>query len=117
MHPGMLALRELNERIGNLRDVRVSQVVRRGDDVEIAFDAERPFAVRLHRVVALRDRGVREGPLVAGIAFMPVTRYGRAAAAREGVDAESCLELWLDDVVGERVVHRLAAVATGAELV
>ena len=29
MHPGMLALPELNQRIGNLRDVRVSQVVRR----------------------------------------------------------------------------------------
>ena len=118
MHPGMLALRELNVRIGNLRGVRVSQVVRRGDDVEIAFDASPPFAMRLRGVLALRDRGVCSARLVAGIVFMPVTRYGRLAAARAGVDAARCVEIWLDDVIGGvRLVHRLAAVATGAELV
>jgi hypothetical protein len=39
MHPGMLALREVNDRINDLRNVRVSQVVRSGEEVEIAFDA------------------------------------------------------------------------------
>ena len=117
MHPGMLALRELNARINNLRGIVVSQVVRRGDDVEIAFEASRPFAMRLGGVLALRDRGVCNAPLVSGMAFMPVTRYGRLAAAGAGVDPAACIELWLDDVVPvERVLHRLAAVALRAEL-
>ncbi|HVR38055.1 MAG TPA: hypothetical protein VMU84_03105 [Thermoanaerobaculia bacterium] len=118
MHPRMLVYRELNAAINNLRDIRVSQVVRRGDDVDIAFDAARPFAMRLHNVIALHDRGVCHAPLVSGIAFVPVSRYGRSAAARAGVDAEKYVEIWLDDVVERnRVFHRLAAVAFHAELV
>ncbi|MDQ3279987.1 MAG: hypothetical protein M3Q69_01075 [Acidobacteriota bacterium] len=57
-------------------------------------------------------------PLVSAMVFMPVSRYGCVAAARAGVDAADCVELWIDDVVPhERVVHRLAVVAMSAELV
>lgn len=112
MHPGMHALTVVNDHINDLRDVRVSQVVRAGEDVEISFDASPPFAVRLSGVIAFRDRGVCNAPLVSGIAFVPVTRYGRSAAAKAGIDPERCIEIWLDDVLErERVVHRLAAVA------
>lgn len=113
MHPGMRALTEVNDHINDLRDVRVSQVVRAGEDVDIAFDASpHPFTLRLAGVIALIDRGVCNAPLFSGIAFVPVTRYGRSAAAKAGIDPEHCIEIWLDDVVAsDRVVHRLAAVA------
>ena len=115
MHPRMLALREVNARINGLRDITVSQVVRRGGDVDITFEASPPFVLRLHEVLALRERGVCHVPLVSGFVFVPVTRYGRVAAARAGVDAADCVEVWIDDVVPhERVIHRLAAVAMDA---
>jgi len=118
MHPRMLALREVNARINDLRDLSVSQVVRRGYDVDIAFEASPPFVLRLHQVLALRERGVCYAPLVSGFVFVPVTRYGRVAAARAGVDAAQCVEVWIDDVVPhERVIHRLAAVALDATVV
>lgn len=118
MHPGMVALRDVNARINNLRDIRVSRVARTGEDLEITFEASPPFAMRLRGVLALRERGVCHAPLVSGMVFMPVTRYGRVAAAMARVDAEACVEVWLDDVVPhERVIHRLAAVALGAELI
>lgn len=99
MHPGMLALRELNEHIGNLRDVRVSQVVRDGSNAEIVFPA---FAVRLHDVVAFRGDGVEDAPLAAGIAF---------------INQDERVELWLDDVEADGSVHRrLCAVASRASL-
>jgi hypothetical protein len=118
MHPRMLALREVNARINDLRGLTVSQVVLRGDDVDITFDASPPFVLRLHEVLALRERGVVHAPLASGFVFVPVTRYGRVAAARAGIDAEQCVEVWIDDVVPhERVIHRLAAVALDASIV
>jgi hypothetical protein len=118
MLPRMLALREVNARINDLRGVTVSQVVRSGDDVDITFEASPPFVLRLHQVLALRERGVCHAPLVSGFVFVPVTRYGRVAAARAGMNAEQCVEVWIDDVVPhERVIHRLAAVAMDATIV
>jgi hypothetical protein len=100
MHPGMLALRDLNARIGNLRDARVSQVLHRGRDTELTFDAPLPFAVLLHDVSLFVDRGVINAPLVAGIAF--VRPQGR-------------VEVWLDDVREDgAVVGRLQVVAARA---
>ncbi|HEV7572144.1 MAG TPA: hypothetical protein VGQ21_11655 [Thermoanaerobaculia bacterium] len=114
----MLALREVNARINDLRDITVSQVVRRGDDVDITFEAAPPFVLRLHHVLALHERGVCHARLVSGFVFVPVTRYGRVAAARAAVDAADCVEVWIDDVVPhERVIHRLAAVALDASIV
>jgi hypothetical protein len=118
MHPRMLALREVNARINDLRDITVSQVVRCGDDVEITFEASRPFVLRLHQVLALRERSVCHARVISGFVFAPVTRYGRVAAARAGIDATQCVEVWIDDVVPhERVIHRLAAVAMDATIV
>jgi hypothetical protein len=118
MHPRMLALREVNARINDLRDITVSRVVRCGDDVDITFEASPPFVLRLHQVLALRERGVCHVPLVSGFVFVPVTRYGRVAAARAGADPAGCVEVWIDDVVPhERVIHRLAAVALDATIV
>jgi hypothetical protein len=97
----MLALRELNERIGNLRDVRVSQVARDGDDVALTFTDG--FTVRLLGVTLFRDEGVANAPLAAGIAF---------------INAEEDVEVWLDDV-GPRgeVQRRLQAIAAKAVVV
>jgi hypothetical protein len=118
MHSRMLVLREVNSQINNLRGVTVSQVVRRGDDVDITFEASPPFVLRLHQVLALRERGVRHARLVSGFVFVPVTRYGRVAAARAAIDPELCVEVWIDDVVAdERVIHKLAAVALDATIV
>lgn len=112
MHPRMLAMRELNRRIGNLRDVRVAQVLHVGDEVEISFAAHPPFGVRLHGVIALRDRNVCHARLEAGIAHVPLTRYGRRAALAAGVDAEEYMELSLDDANAR---SRFRAVALRAE--
>jgi hypothetical protein len=86
--------------------------------VDITFEASSPFTLRLHHVLAVRERGVCHARLVSGFVFVPVTRYGRVAAARAGIDPEQCVEVWIDDVVPhERVIHRLAAVALDATVI
>lgn len=102
MHPGMLKLRELNERIGNLRGVRVSQVVREGPDVEITFAAAAPFIVKLQDVILFVDHGLADAPLAAGIAF---------------TEAADRVELWIDDLNEDgSVACRLQALASKVTL-
>lgn len=113
--PGMIALRPVNLRIGNLSRHSVIEVRLVERTLLLHFsEMGRPFLdfnLQLEGVVALVDRGVTLRPLTAGIVWTPPTPFGCDLAARSGSETAQLIELRLDFENSGGLISRFRAIA------
>lgn len=118
--PAMIAVRPVNEKLGNLSRHFVTEILSAERALLLRFSAAgvpaADFTVRLDDVIEFVDRGTVRQPLTAGVVWAPPAEFGRDVAAQWNVPPDSLIELRLDFEDSTGLVSRFNAIAHSVRL-